>query len=119
MPLKYFVSAREGVAVVALSGTFHHDAPKVLLDCLRDTLASFPKIVVLHMAEVTAFPKEALRDIAVFLRDIRTNGTMLRVSSPPGDIKLELVRAGLVSDSQMNETLADAVKEAALHAKAA
>ena len=110
MDLDYFLSEKEGLVVISLKGEFRTSSGALLLKCLQDTLGRHPRGVVVHIAEVSAFPREARRDLGRFLRDIRVNGTPLKIVSPDQKLGRELVEAGLADRTEMKESLEDAAR---------
>ena len=111
MGLDYFLSEKEGLVVISLKGDFGVASGALLLRCLQESLSKKPRGIVIHFAEVRSLPRDAFRDFGRFLRDIRVNGTPMKLALAEPRLRLELVQAGLADRAEVRESLEEAARQ--------
>lgn len=118
MALQYFLSEKEGLLVISLKGSLDGTQTSQVELCLNDAISKTPAGVVLHMAGVSDFPKDGFRDFSTLLRGIKEKCKAVRVTGLEVEFQKLLIDQGLLSNSEIRETLADAAKELAEQIKA-
>jgi anti-anti-sigma regulatory factor len=111
MGLDFFISHKGDLAVISLKGDFNEiSTGETLQKCLSQTLEESPRGIILHLAEVSSIPRDAHRHFALFMRGIKSDGASIKISSPGQAIRYELVKAGILSETEIKSSLQEAIK---------
>lgn len=111
MSLVYFVSEKGTVVVISFKGTFDEAANTVLNECLKVVQDKAPKVVILHMGEVSEFLRGAHRSFALFAKGLKDLKIVMRVTGMSPGIRSQLMKEGLVSLGETKDVLEDALQE--------
>lgn len=118
MSLEFFISYKGELAVIALIGNFDHSsAAGALQKCQDQVLLESPRGIVLHLGDTSSLSRESHRAFASFLKGIKSKNAHIRISSPAGKIRDELVQAGILSPMEIKANLPEAIKTLANHLK--
>lgn len=118
MAFQYFLSEKEGLLVISLKGSLDGTTNSLVEKCLNDAISKTPAGIVLHLAEVSDFPRDGFRDLALLLRGLKAKCKLFRVTGLEAKSQKFLIEQGLISASETRVTLAEAAKEVAQQIKA-
>lgn len=119
MGLQFFVSEKEGLAVVALKGRLAGEHGEELQRCMELVLGKTPAGVVLHLGEVTEVSQCAFRIFSTFFRGLKAGCHNIKISALEPGSREALLGAGLITTPELRYTLVDAVKDVGERIRAA
>lgn len=112
MALEYFISEKDGLSVVTLSGTVGKESGTLLKSCVDEVESRGGRCVILHADRLDDIVPEALRIFAVYQKLLREKGRLLRIVGLKTELKRFLLQQGVLYESELRGDLREAIQEA-------
>ena len=111
MSLEYFISEKDGLSVVTLSGTVGKESGTLLKNCVDEIDQKGTRYVIVHADRLDDIVPEALRIFAVFQKLLRERDRTLRIVGLKNDLRKFLLQQGILYESELRQDLREALQE--------
>lgn len=112
MSLEYFISDKDGLSVVTLSGTVGKESGTLLKTCVDELEQRGARCVILHADRLDDIVPDALRIFAVFQKLLRERDRVLRIVGLKPSLRKFLLQQGVLYESELRQDLREALQEA-------
>src|SRR5579885_1175781 len=116
--LQYFLSSKNGIAVISFTGMLSREGESVLAQCLTEITAARPKSVVIVLRDLSPLIEaKALPVLARLQKAIRDLPSELRLCGLHPKLKAILEERGLLRSAEVANNLLEALQSLAVQQK--